>query len=106
MYNLFFTHHTHSIVGPDDAHKSPRRPTAANDGQCRPTKMKKGPNDARCVVWVPGKFFFWFFLRFIDNASPQQPTTANAGHRRPTKPNDGTKRRKRAQPTPGASFGP
>src|ERR1700678_4012071 len=29
--------------------QSPRGPTAANEGQCRPTKMKKGPND---VVWA------------------------------------------------------
>src|ERR1700678_685164 len=26
--------------------QSPRRPTAANEGQCRPTKMKKGPTSA------------------------------------------------------------
>src|ERR1700678_2992525 len=87
------------------AHSSPRRPTQANEGQCRPTKTKKGPNDARRVAWAPGKFFF-FFLRFIDNESPQQRTTANAGPRRPTKANAGPRRRKRAQTTPGASLGP
>src|SRR5271155_4771685 len=26
--------------------QSPRTPTAANEGQCRPTKMKKGPTSA------------------------------------------------------------
>src|ERR1700678_488927 len=86
--------------------RSPGRPTAANDGQRRPTKTKKGPNDARCVVWALGKGFLWFFLRFIDNASPQQPTTANAGQHRPTKANAGPQRRKRAQTTAGASLGP
>src|ERR1700678_2815962 len=32
MYNLFLTPTT-PIVGLDDTHKSPRRPTAANEGQ-------------------------------------------------------------------------
>src|SRR6202522_2190310 len=69
--------------------RSPGRPTAANDGQRRPTKTKKGPNNARRVVWALGKVFFGFFLRFIDNASPQQPTPANAGQHRPTQANEG-----------------
>src|ERR1700678_4182836 len=86
--------------------RSPGRPTAANDGQRRPTKTKKGPNDARRVVWARVKVFFWFFLCFIDNESPQQPTTANTGQHRPMKANAGPRRRKRAQTTPGASLGP
>src|ERR1700678_1818481 len=45
---------TTPIVGPDDAHKSPQRPTAANEGQRRPMKMKKGPNNAS---WAIGKYF-------------------------------------------------
>src|SRR5271168_2084517 len=95
MYNLSLTHHTHSMVGPDDAHKSPRRPTAANEGQHRPTKMKKGPNDTRCIVWAIGKFFLKCTIYFLpttpivgpDDAhkGPQRPTAANEGQRRPTK---------------------
>src|ERR1700678_2456229 len=83
---------TTPIVGPDDAHKGPQRPTAANKGQRRSTKMKKGPNDARCVVWAIGKVFFKCTIYFLpttpivgpDNAhkGPQQPTKANAGLQR------------------------
>src|SRR5271168_2649896 len=35
--------------------------TAANEGQRRPTKMKKGPNDTRHVIWAIGVCFLLFF---------------------------------------------
>src|ERR1700678_440138 len=141
MYNLFLTHHTHSwpgrrprrptqayedetkmkkgpndarcvvwaigevffectiyffpptfIVGPDDAHEGPRRPTQAYEDE---TKMKKGPNDASSVVWAIGEFFFECTIYFLpttpivgpDDAheGPRRPTAANKGQRRPTK---------------------
>src|SRR5271168_2871801 len=41
-------------------HESSRRPTAANEGQRWPTKRKRGPNDARHVVWSLGVFLFYF----------------------------------------------
>src|SRR5271155_2642803 len=82
---------TTPIVGLDDAHESPRRPTAANEGQRKPTKIKKGPNDATCIVWAIGNFFFKCTIYFLpttpivgpDDAheGPQQPTKANAGLR-------------------------
>src|SRR6202789_3577354 len=34
-----------------------QRPTAANDSQRRPTKTKRGPNDASGVVWAIICFF-------------------------------------------------
>src|ERR1700679_3613939 len=87
MYNLFLTHHTHSGPG-----RRPRRPTQAYKDE---TKMKKGPNDARCVVWAIGKFFFECTIYFLpttpivgpDDAhkSPRRPTAANKGQCRPTK---------------------
>src|ERR1700678_2815959 len=61
---------TTPIVGPDNTHTSPRRPTAANDGQCRPTKTKKGPNDARCLVWAIGTFFFKCTIYFLHPPHP------------------------------------
>src|ERR1700678_3606337 len=97
MYNLFRTHHTHSWPGrrsrkPTKAHSSQRRPTQAYEDE---TKMKKGPNDARCVVWAIGEFFFEYTIYFLpttpivgpDNAheGPRRPTAANKGQRRPTK---------------------
>src|ERR1700678_1047383 len=74
-------------------------PTEANEGQCRSTKTKKGPNNARRAVWAVGVFFFHFFSSISlttnthssqqrppkANAGPQKPTLANAGQRRPTK---------------------
>src|ERR1700678_385361 len=47
--------HGESTRDPGPTHlkgNSQRRPTAANEGQCRPTKTKKGPNDASRVVWA------------------------------------------------------
>src|ERR1700678_3667 len=38
--------------------EAPQQPMTANKGQQRPTKTKKGPNDARRIVWVLGMFFF------------------------------------------------
>src|ERR1700678_2070316 len=40
--------------------QSPGSPTAANDGQRRPTKTKKGPNDARRIVWAINIILFIF----------------------------------------------
>src|ERR1700678_4048280 len=97
MYNLFLTHPTHSWPGrrprkPTKAHSSQRRPTQAYEDE---TKMKKGPNDARCVVWAIGEFFFECTIYFLPttpivgpddaNKGPQRPTAANEGQRRPTK---------------------
>src|ERR1700678_2480234 len=62
--------HGESTHDPGPTHlkgNSQRRPTAANEGQCRPTKTKKGPNDARRVVWSIGRSFFsMYILFFID----------------------------------------
>src|ERR1700678_2720702 len=89
--------------------RSPGRPTAANDGQRRPTKTKKAPNDARGVVWALGKVFFCFFSVLLTtqaHSSQRRPTQANTGQHRPMKANAGPRRRKGAQTTPGASLGP
>src|SRR5271168_3821870 len=72
MYNLFLTHHTHSWPG-----RRPQKPTAANKGQRRPTKMKKGPNDARCVVWAIGKFFFKCTIYFLPTTPIVGPDDAH-----------------------------
>src|ERR1700678_3419679 len=77
---------TTPIVGLDDAHKSPRRPTAANKGQHRPTKMKKGPNNTRCVVCAIVNLFLKCTIYFLpttpivglDNA---HESPANEGQR-------------------------
>src|SRR5271168_3539018 len=72
---------------------SPGRPTAANNGQRRPTKAnedKKGPNDASGVVWALGVFLFhlfYFILITTRHESPRQSMTANEGQRRPTAAN-------------------
>src|SRR5271168_4588064 len=84
MYNLFLTHHTHSWPG-----RRPRRPTAANEGQHRPTKTKKGPNHTRRVVWAIGTSFFgctFLFLFFRPTAakdSQQRPTQAHKDRKGP-----------------------
>src|ERR1700678_2720703 len=67
------------------AHSSPRRPTQANEGQCRPTKTKKGPNDARRVAWAPGKFFCSFSVLLTTKAhsSPRRPTQAHEDEKGP-----------------------
>jgi hypothetical protein len=68
---LHHTHHTHCWPG-----QRPQRPTAANKGQRRPTKTKKGPNNARHAVWAIGTFFFKctiYFLFFITTR-PCAPT--------------------------------
>src|ERR1700678_2995671 len=75
---------TTPIVGLDDAHKSPRRPTAPKKGQHRPTKMKKGPNDARCVVWAIGKFFFECTIYFLPTTPIVGLDDAHKGPQRPT----------------------
>src|ERR1700678_3865993 len=83
--------HGESTHDPGPTHlkgNSQRRPTAANEGQCRPTKTKKGPNDARRVVWAIGRSFFSMyilFLIFLLLRSPRRPTAANDGQRRSTK---------------------
>src|ERR1700678_2814005 len=53
-------------------HESPGKPTAASDGQRRPTQVHSSPRKA--------------------NAGPRRPTAPNDGQRRPTAPNDGQQR--------------
>src|ERR1700678_1708468 len=101
----------------------------ANEGQRRPTKTKKGPNDVSGVVWALGVFFFQFFLPFYlqqrsiaandghqrptqAHESPQQPTTANEGQCRPTKAhsshrvaNDGQQRPTKTKKGPNDASG-
>src|ERR1700678_1100832 len=52
------------------AHSSQQRPTKANKDQQRPTETKKGPNDARHIVWAVGVLFLILFFYFIDNKFP------------------------------------
>src|ERR1700679_2089793 len=52
--------------------ESPRKPTAATDGQRRPMQAHSSPRKA--------------------NAGPRRPTAPNDGQRRPTEPNDGQRR--------------
>ena len=76
--------------------RRPRRPTKApssQEGQPRPMKRKKGPKVPKVRVFFIVHLFIYYYEA---REGPQQPTTANAGPRR----------RKRAQTTPGASFGP
>src|SRR6202522_77042 len=42
---------------PTQADEGPQQPMMANEGQCRPTKTKRGPNDASGVVWAIICFF-------------------------------------------------
>src|ERR1700678_3928162 len=42
---------------PTQADKGPQQPMTANEGQRRPTKTKRGPNDASGVVWAIICFF-------------------------------------------------
>src|SRR5271168_5124124 len=79
-----------------------RRPTQVNEGQRRPTKTKKGPNDDRYVFFMYNHFILFynesssrksfFYYYYEAQEGPQQLTTANKGQRRPTKtkkgPND------------------
>src|ERR1700678_3964955 len=56
---------------------------------------KKGPNDARRVVWALGVFLFYLFYFILittRHESPQQPTQANAGARKPMTANEGQRR--------------
>src|SRR5271168_1083239 len=69
------------------ANAGPQQPTN-NEGQCRPTKTKKGPNNARHVVWAIGRSFFSMYILFfifLLLRSPRRPTAANDGQRRLTK---------------------
>src|ERR1700678_4452694 len=43
---------------PTQADKGPQQPMTANEGQRRPTKTKRGPNDASGIVWAIICFFF------------------------------------------------
>src|SRR5271168_654735 len=89
----------------------------ANEGQRRPTKSKKGPNDTSGVVWALGVFFFSNFFSILlttkahssqrrppkANAGPQQPTQVHEGPQQPMTANEGQHRptkTKRAQTTP------
>ena len=58
--------------------RSPRRPTAANNGQRRPTKANEGQRR-------PTK----------AHSSQRRPTTANEGQRRPTQVNEGPQQPRR-----------
>ena len=40
-------------------HEGPQQPTTANEGQRRPMKTKRGPNDASGIVWALGTFFIF-----------------------------------------------
>src|ERR1700678_2923605 len=65
----------HTCHTPHWPGRGPRKPTKAHssqEGQRRPTKRKKGPNDASGVVWALGVFFFIIFLHFINNNGPKQ----------------------------------
>src|ERR1700678_757632 len=92
--------HGESTRDPGPTHlkgNSQRRPTAANEGQCRPTKTKKGPNDARRVVWAffNVHFIFHFFITTKPtkaHISQRQPTQVNKGPQQPTKANAGPQR--------------
>src|SRR5271168_1437113 len=42
---------------PTQADEGPQQPMTANEGQRRPTKTKRGPNDASGVVWAIICFF-------------------------------------------------
>src|ERR1700678_3182814 len=42
---------------PTQADKGPQQPMTANEGQRRPTKTKRGPNDGSGVVWAIICFF-------------------------------------------------
>ena len=69
------------------ANEGQHRPTAANKGQCRPTKN-------RYVFFCNVHFIFYFLLQLLRSnyevhKGPQQPMTANAGQRRPTAANEG-----------------
>src|ERR1700678_2497122 len=44
---------------PTQADEGPQQPMTANEGQCRPTKTKRSPNDASGV--------FWAIICFISN---------------------------------------
>src|SRR6202522_2855677 len=79
--------------------RSPRRPTAANNGQRRPTKANEGqrrPTKAHSSQQRPT----------TANKGQRRPTKAHSRQRRPTKANAGPRRPKRAQTTRLASFGP
>src|SRR5271168_1705240 len=47
----------HSGRRPTQADEGPQQPMMANEGQRRPTKTKRGPNDASGVVWAIICFF-------------------------------------------------
>src|ERR1700678_2983536 len=67
----------------------PRRqqPTAR-----RPTKTKRGPNNASGIVWAPFTGQHHHQGSTKANAGSRMPTAANAGRRRPTAATDGQKR--------------
>src|ERR1700678_945820 len=54
-----YAHQTHLWPGrrPTQVNEGPQQPMTANKGQRRPTKTKRGPNDASGVVWAIICFF-------------------------------------------------
>src|SRR5271168_2248567 len=50
---------------PTQADEGPQQPMTANKGQRRPTKTKRGPNDASGVVWAIIYFFQMYNLFVI-----------------------------------------
>src|ERR1700678_3254497 len=53
FFNVFFF--TVQLI-----YESPRRPTAANKGRRRPTKMENGPNNGEVRVFFTVQFIFYF----------------------------------------------
>src|ERR1700678_2087602 len=64
----------HQPAAPHSPHPSLAwtRPMKAHKGRQEPTKRKKGPNDARSVIWALGVSFSKKNLRFTDNSGPKR----------------------------------
>src|ERR1700678_1998595 len=62
---------TTPLFGADDSHEGPRRPTAANEGRRRPTKMENSPNDGEVHVFFTVHFIFYFL--YYQPAAPHPP---------------------------------
>src|SRR5271168_4356440 len=72
----------------------------ANNGQRRPTKTKKGPNDARCIGWALGVFFVLFFSVLLTTHYVRPffgPDSAHKSQQRPTQAYEDKKGPKRCQ---------
>src|SRR5271168_810577 len=67
------------------ANAGQRRPTAANEGQCRPTKN-------RYVSFSNVHFIFYFLITTKQLQTPRRPTAANDGQRRSTQAHSSQRR--------------